>query len=293
VGSLRNWEEYNEALVKRGSILLDLDFVADWSRELKGMNERKEGARFRYPESFIKLLAVVHAYVLPFRQLEGFTRVLGQYVDGLKAPDYTTIWWRVARMKVDLASSVELDKDVTIAVDSSGIKVSNRGEWIRKKWKVKRGFIKVHIAVDTRTKQILAIEVTREDVSDGRMLKRLVEDSAGKADLKRVVADGAYDSKSNFRLLADRGIEPLIKVRRNASFKGGGCMPRKFAVVEQLGNPQWKKEKGYGYRWMVESAFSSIKRVFGEHIVSIKWKNIINELLLKASIYNLFMAMNP
>jgi hypothetical protein len=293
VGSLRNWEEYNEALVKRGSILLDLDFVADWSRELKGMNERKEGARFRYPESFIKLLAVVHAYVLPFTQLEGFTRALSQYVDGLKAPDYTTIWWRVARMKVDLASSVELDKDVTIAVDSSGIKVSNRGEWIRKKWKVKRGFIKVHIAVDTRTKQILAIEVTREDVSDGRMLKRLVEDSAGKADLKRVVADGAYDSKSNFRLLADRGIEPLIKVRRNASFKGGGCMPRKFAVVEQLGNPQWKKEKGYGYRWMVESAFSSIKRVFGEHIVSIKWKNIINELLLKASIYNLFMAMNP
>jgi hypothetical protein len=293
VGSLRNWEEYNEALVKRGSILLDLDFVAGWSRELKGMNERKEGARFRYPESFIKLLAVVHAYVLPFRQLEGFTRALSQYVDGLKAPDYTTIWWRVARMKVDLASSVELDKDVTIAVDSSGIKVSNRGEWIRKKWKVKRGFIKVHIAVDTRTKQILAIEVTREDVSDGRMLKRLVEDSAGKADLKRVVADGAYDSKSNFRLLADRGIEPLIKVRRNASFKGGGCMPRKFAVVEQLGNPQWKKEKGYGYRWMVESAFSSIKRVFGEHIVSIKWKNIINELLLKASIYNLFMAMNP
>jgi len=293
MASLRNWEEYNEAVVKRGSILLDLDFVADWSRELKGMNERKEGARFRYPESFIKLLAVVHAYVLPFRQLEGFTRALSQYVDGLKAPDYTTIWWRVARMKVDLASSVELGKDVTIAVDSSGIKVSNRGEWIRKKWKVKRGFIKVHIAVDTRTKQILAIEVTREDVSDGRMLKRLVEDSAGKADLKRVVADGAYDSKSNFRLLADRGIEPLIKVRRNASFKGGGCMPRKFAVVEQLGNPQWKKEKGYGYRWMVESAFSSIKRVFGEHIVSIKWKNIINELLLKASIYNLFMAMNP
>ena len=96
----------------------------------------------------------------------------------LKAPDYTTIWWRVARMKVNLASTVELDKDVTIAVDSSGIKVSNRGEWIRKKWKVKRGFIKVHIAVDTRTKQILAIEVTKETVSDGKMLEPLVEESA-------------------------------------------------------------------------------------------------------------------
>ena len=293
MSSLRDWKGYNEALVKRGLILLDLDFIADWSRELKTMNERKEGARYRYPESFVKLLAIVHAYVLPYRQLEGFMRALSQHVDGLKAPDYTTIWWRVAKMKVDVASSVELDKDVTIAVDSSGIKVSNRGEWIRKKWKVKRGFIKVHIAVDTKTKQILAIEVTKEDVGDGRMLGRLVEGSAGKANVKRVIGDGAYDSKNNFRMLAEMGIDPLIRVRKNASLKGGGCMPRKFVVVEQLGNVNWRKEKGYGYRWMAESAFSSLKRIFGEHITSVKWNSIVNELLLKASIYNLFMSMNP
>jgi hypothetical protein len=107
------------------------------------------------------------------------------------------------------------------------------------------------------------------------------------------MVDGAYDSKSNFGMLAEKGIEPLIKVRRNASFKGGGCMPRKFAVVEQLGNADWKREKGYGYRWMAGSAFSSLKRVFGEHRTSVKWRNIVNDLLLKASIYNLFMAMNP
>jgi len=293
MSSLRDWKGYNEALVKRGLILLDLEFVADWSRELKAMNEHKEGARYRYPESFVKLLAVVHAYVLPYRQLEGFMRALSTHVDGLKAPDYTTIWWRVAKMKVDVASKVELDKDVTIAVDSSGIKVSNRGEWIRKKWKVKRGFIKIHIAVDTKTKQILAIEVTKEDVGDGRMLGRLVEGSVGKAKVKKVIGDGAYDSRGIFRLLSDRRIEPLIKVRKNASLKGGGCMPRKLAVVEQFGNVNWRKEKGYGYRWMAESAFSSIKRVFGEHITSVKWGNIVKELLLKASIYNLFMAMNP
>ena len=220
-------------------------------------------------------------------------RALSQHVDGLKAPDYTTIWWRVAKMKVDVASSVELDKDVTIAVDSSGIKVSNRGEWIRKKWKVKRGFIKVHIAVDTKTKQILAIEVTREDVGDARMLGQLVGGSAGKANVKRVIGDGAYDSKNNFRMLAEMGIDPLIRVRKNASLKGGGCMPRKFVVVEQLGNADWRKQRGYGHRWMAESAFSSIKRIFGEHITSVKWDSIVNELLLKASIYNLFTSMNP
>ena len=163
---------------------------------------------------------------------------------------------------------------------------------MHKKWKVKRGFIKIHIAVDTKTKQILAIEVTREDVGDGRMLRRLVDGSSSKAVLKGVVADGAYDSKSNFRMLADMGIDPLIRVRKNASFKGGGCMPRKFAVVEQLGNADWRKMRGYGYRWMAESAFSSIKRVFGEYICAVKWPNIVRELLLKASIYNLFMKMN-
>jgi hypothetical protein len=268
MSSLRDWKGYNEALVKRGLILLDLDFVADWSRELKAMNERKEGAKYRYPESFIKLLAVVHAYVLPYRQLEGFMRALSQHVDDLKAPDYTTIWWRVAKMNID------------------------RGEWIRKVWKVKRGFIKVHVAVDTKTKQILAIEVTKENVGDGKMLGRLVESSGRKGNVRRVLADGAYDSKNNFRMLASNNIEAVIRVRKNASLKGGGCMPRKFAVLEQLGNEDWRKVRGYGYRWMAESAFSSLKRIFGEYITSVRWKNIVNELLLKASIYNLFMKMN-
>lgn len=292
MGYLRDWKGYNEALVKRGLILLDLDFVASWSRELQAMNEGKEGARYRYPESFVKLLAIVHAYVLPYRQLEGFMRGLSQHVDGLKAPDYTTIWWRISKMKVDLASSVELDKDVTIAVDSSGIKVTNRGEWIRKKWKVKRGFIKVHVAVDTKTKQILALEVTKEDVGDGRMLGRLIEGSVGVADVKKVIGDGAYDSKGNFRMVSDMYIEPLIRVRKNSSLNSRGCMPRKFAVALQLSNPEWRHEGGYGYRWMAESAFSCLKRVFGEYICAVKWPNIVKELLLKASIYNLFMKMN-
>ena len=42
-------------------------------------------------------------------------------------------------------------------------------------------------------------------------------------------------------------------------------------------------------RWIAESAFSSIKRMFGEYASSIKWNNIVNELMLKASIYNMFI----
>lgn len=108
-----------------------------------------------------------------------------------------------------------------------------------------------------------------------------------------MIGDGAYDSRENFCYLSERGIDPVIKVRKNSSFGAKGCMPRKVLVVRQLGDTaRWRVRKGYGYRWLAELAFSSIKRVFGEHITSIRWRNIINELLLKASIYNLFMAMN-
>ena len=61
-------------------------------------------------------------------------------------------------------------------------------------------------------------------------------------------------------------------------------------VIQQLEDlKRWKRRHGYGMRWMAESAFSSIKRTFGEHVSSIKWNKMVNELMFKASIYNLFM----
>jgi transposase len=86
-------------------------------------------------------------------------------------------------------------------------------------------------------------------------------------------------------------IIPVIKVRRNSSVKNNTkCIPRKLSVIQQLKDlKRWKERKWYGMRWMAESAFSSIKRTFGEHVSSVKWNNIVNELMLKASIYNLFM----
>jgi hypothetical protein len=244
----------------------------------------------------MSMLAAIHVYLLPYRQLEGFVRTLSGHVEELEggAPDFTTIYHRVSGVSVELDPDVDPDRDVTIAVDSTGIKVSNRGEWIRHKWAVKRGFIKVHVAVDTKTRKILSMEVTREDVPDGRMLEPLVEGASSKARVVRVMADGAYDSKANFRMLDSRRMEAVIRVRKNSSTNAHGCVPRKLVVVEQLRDyDRWKRRHGYGYRWMAESAFSSIKRTFGEHIASVRWGNIVSELMRKASLYNLFISMNP
>lgn len=293
----RDWAGYNEALVRRGEVLLDLSLLRGWSSELEEMNAGKEGGRYRYPWSLIKLQGFIHNYFrLPYHQLEGFTLALAlaKWEPRLKAPDYTTICRRVNSLKLDLDPKVDPYRDVVIALDASGIKVSNRGEWIRRKWRVRRGYLKIHLAVDRRSKQILALEVTEESVGDGRMLKPLVEGASRRARVRRALGDGAYDSRGNFRYLDQRGIEPAIKVRRNFSGRAKGCMARKLVAVEFLRDPEgWKRRVGYGYRWMAETAFSCLKRLFGEYVVARKFLNMVREMLLKAALYNLFMSLNP
>ena len=294
--SKRDWKQVNEGLVRRGELLLDLDFVKGWGRELDSMNSGKEGARYRYPDSFIRLLLFMHAYLhLPYRQLEGFTKALSRYVEGLKPPDYSTIQWRAGRLHLNLDQTlVDSGEDVVIALDASGIKVSNRGGWMRRKWKVRRGYLKIHIAVDVKQKRILALEVTDERTGDGKMLQPLVEGASKKGRVVKVLADGGYDSKQNFHYLDGKGIEPVIRVRRNSSRKSGGCMPRKLVAVEYLDDPEaWKRQHGYGQRWMAETAFSSLKRMFGEHVSARKMENMVRELTLKASLYNLFIGLTP
>jgi hypothetical protein len=184
-----------------------------------------------------------------------------------------------------------------LAVDGSGIKVSNRGDWIRHKWKVKRGYLKIHIAVDVKRKKILALKVTDERVGDGRMLQPLVEEASKKGGkIAKTIGDGAYDTKSNFRYLAGNEIEPVIKVRKSSSSRAGGCMPRKLVAQEYLRDPEaWKRKHGYGQRWMVESTISSLKRTFGEYVSARSMRNMAQEMMIKASLYNVLIGLtaNP
>jgi len=287
----RDWRQVNGGLVKRGEILLDPRILDRWDSELERMNAGKEGGRYVYPEIFVRLLGYVHLlFHLPYRQTEGFLKALRRFDSRIQAPDYSTIDRRVNRLDLKLDEE-DYGNDLVIAVDASGVKVSNRGDWIRSKWKVRRGFLKIHIAVDVKRKKILALKVTDEQVGDGRMLQPLVEEAARKGGkIAKTIGDGAYDTKSNFRYLASKKIEAAIKVRKSSSSRAGGCMPRKLVAQEYLRDPEaWKRSHGYGQRWIAESAFSSLKRTFGEYVSTKTMRNMANEIMLKASLYNLFI----
>ena len=97
---------------------------------------------------------------LPHRQTEGVVRAQGsQKVPSI--PDYSTISRRLNKLEIEI--SEHIGNDIVIALDSTGIKVANRGEWMRHKWHVKRGYLKIHVAVDIKKKKIVSLEVTSEE----------------------------------------------------------------------------------------------------------------------------------
>jgi hypothetical protein len=159
------------------------------------------------------------------------------------------------------------------------------------------------VAVDIKRKRILSLEVTSEEVHDGKMLKKLVDNAssssssssssaAGGNHIKRVLADGMYDSNNNFRYLSKNHIKPGIKTRSNSKVRPTNCHARNMSVMRQQANLKiWKRRVNYGCRWMAETAFSSIKRMFGEHVTARKFPNMVKEIFLKATLYNMFNQM--
>jgi transposase len=276
-----------------------------WDSELDRMNESKKGRPYSFPDSFILVIGYMRSYFhLPYRQTEGIIKATGKSLP--RHPSYGHICKRINNLKVDINSGImtcdgDGDDHLIIAIDSTGIKVTNRGQWMSDKWGVgnkrKRGYLKIHVAVNTKTREILALEVTDEKVHDSRIMKRLVKHVLDNHDkengkIKSVLSDGAYDSNENFKFLDDRRIKPAIKVKRNSIISSGSNKTRNREVSHQTRDfLKWKKKKRYGQRWIAETAFSSIKRMFGEHASASSFQNMAKEMVMKVSLYNLFTRL--
>ena len=71
-----------------------------------------------------------------------------------------------------------------------------------------------------------------------------------------------------------------------------GNILRNLSVISQKKDLQkWKDSVSYGQRQMVETVFSSIKRMFGEYVYSVRLKNMVQEMMLKASLYNKMISI--
>ncbi len=282
-----------------------------WRKDLKKENKKKgRGRPHKYPESLFEKLAMVQEYFdLTYRDLEGFA--LECYGKEF-APDHDTLQARISNMKVDTRKHIKLESaKITLAIDSSGLVQHAGGFWIEHKHHVeKKGFVKLHICIDVKTLKILEFSVTTDEVHDNSQLQKLVGDSIAQIKdyndieelLAELLADGAYDANDNHVFCKENNIINKIKVRISSVI--GDCEERNKAVIAQLLNnknmdlseltkeqklenrAKWKKRVGYGKRSLVETVFSMFKNLFGEHVRSRKWENIVQELRLRVATYN-------
>jgi IS5 family transposase len=298
-----DWPSYNRSLVRSGEILFSYDFLDSWGSEMEKMNNNKKGKPFIFPNSFILAIGYIrYSFHLPYRQTEGIIKATGKRLPS-NSPSYGHICKRINKLSIDIKRDGTGDgdgdgdgDDLMISIVSTGIKVTNRGQWMSEKWNKqnRKGYLKIHVAVDIKTKEVLALEITDEKVHDSKMLKKLLNnvlDNQDKKKIKSVLADGAYDSNTNFKYLEDKKVIPVIKVRRNSIVSIRNNRLRNKEVRLQTiedDRLKWKKKRKYGHRWMAETAFSTIKRMFGEYTAASRFQNMVKEMMIKVSLYNLF-----
>jgi hypothetical protein len=103
---------------------------------------------------YVVFLAVVrYLFSMPYRQLEGFTRALHRLIPRLPPVDYS--WVRRRILRIDLRPYMSLssyDGPVSIAVDSSGVRVCRCGGWVERVYGRRKRYIKIHFTVDINTK---------------------------------------------------------------------------------------------------------------------------------------------
>ena len=199
-----NWKATDEKLIRRGELILNLEALKNHGKELENMNEGRPGPRYRLANSYIQLLAAVRfLYQMPYRQLEGYTRILHRLVPELPQADYSGIRKRILRLPVNPYTHLkDTDEPATIALDSTGVKVEKAGGWIERKHGERH--TKLHFAVNTVTHEVVSMEITTDDAHDSRAVPGLLDEAGRNVRVAEAILDGAYDSEEVYTELERR-----------------------------------------------------------------------------------------
>lgn len=315
--SLIDWRIYNDGLVKRGELLFDMKVFKNWNKELIDMNAGKVGAPYWYPNSFIYfMIRLKSIFQMDYRSMEGIGKKLIIMIpQAKKMADYTTLQYRCKKANWILKVNQKKGKQ-DIAGDCSGLKTSNRGEYRMNKYKdgKKKKYVKLHIAVNIKSRQVTSAVITDDSVHDGKKMKDLIKASEKYGPIEKVLFDKGYDSADNYWWLKQKAIEAGIKPRETLK---PSQIKKEIKLTEKIleqaktstkvfqnarkrilrlkaldlylkDKEKWKKKYQYGFRWRSEGRYSVFKRLFGESVFSKQINLIRNEVIVKLNMMNEF-----
>jgi len=167
----------------------------------------------------IQLLLVLKIqYRLSYRALEGFSKSILPLLHAFVAlPTYSLICKRAPDLE-GFFPKLSSSRPKVVIIDASGMKVYGEGEW---KVKIhgaskRRKWIKIHIAIDAKTQEIIGLEVTHGHKADCEVGPKMI----GKLprSTKTVMGDGGYDTRRCRKAIRKLGAEELIPPRRNGRY---------------------------------------------------------------------------
>ncbi len=188
---ITNWPQYNRSLINRGSLTfwVDAEAMDNWFHQV---HHGKRGRSQLYTDqSICTFLMLKGIFSLTLRATQGLLDSLFELMNvPLCAPDYSCVSKRARTVKVAYRQPPK-GRITDLVIDSTGLKVFGEGEWkVRKHGAEKRRvWRKLHLAVDPVTHDIVAAEVSLENVHDAEVLPTLLNPLRRK--LGRVYADGA------------------------------------------------------------------------------------------------------
>jgi Transposase DDE domain len=264
---IRNWREYNKALVQRGSLTLWIDTRAANTWLSTDCPERRGRRRTYTDAAILCALLLRETYHLPLRSTQGLiSSVLFLMKVRLPAMHYSTLCRRARSLELSLAAPQKIRH---LVIDSTGLKLYGEGEWkVRTHGKDKRRtWRKLHMAIDASTQQITSTLITDKDELDRHILPPLLKQTT--AEVKAVCADGAYDFEECYRAIKGREAVPLIPPRSDAVVRGKSPFEHRdenVRTIRKLGRKRWKQVSGYHKRSLVECAFFRLKTIFSDKL---------------------------
>ena len=296
---VRNWKEYNQALVDRGKVIFHVteEALEKWEEQEK---TGKRGKPRLYSDAAVEAALILQqVFRLPLRQTEGLLSVILLRLGAkAKSPDYSTLCLRKRTLPAMIRTRPMAEGPIHVAVDSTGVKVFGEGEWkVRKHgWSKHRTWKKLHIGIDPDTHDILVGEVTGNDAADGGMVPALMRQIPEGVSIRQFSGDGAYDTRGCYETLRARSIPAIaIPPRKGARIwshanRKADRLPRDESIrrIRKVGKKRWKEDVGYHRRSLVETAMFRIKSAFGDKVAARTAENQRTELLLRCRIMNLF-----
>jgi hypothetical protein len=268
---VKNWSEYDKALVQRGSLTFWLsdDFQKTWLY----VGEKQRGSQFDYSDQAILLmLTVKEIFHLTNRGVEGFMRSMFQLLNvDLPVPDHSTLSKRGKGLQVNLPKKPAQNLD--IVMDSTGLKIYGEGEWKVRMHGVskRRTWRKLHVGVNPDDGEIQAVLLTENRVSDDQAVAELLTQIP--QPLRVFAADGAYDKRKVYDGLNAHSpnVTILIPPRKNARiWQHGNSKAERLKRDENLrairkdGRKTWKDDSGYHVRSLAETIMFRLKTIFDD-----------------------------